>query len=264
MVDKPDDGMRACVGRSNAANWSTARKLAYMVSSEYSPLLGTQEANETDCISVGRLYSPVLHLKPNAEALTSLVSSDVQCCLCLHTELTGGTGQGKGTAQKVWSLEMRTQEAAAPSWGWALGIQLALYADKVPEGVAESMASIGLVGLYLTVVLQISKALKFNVYKAVHDIAYEDEQSLHLIYELCMDIYSLRKLAALDRTYFEDEERYFRELERYFRDTAKLLKRGQQLALQIREEERLERSRKRQREQPQPELEPESAPEPER
>ena len=239
-------------------SWSPARKFAHMVSPAYQGNLnvanrskaaaggygqGYAPENTADCIAVGALYGALLHQTANEEkVLDTAAYPKVHCCLCLHTELMEAQQDIGKQIKKVWSLQMRTPKGVStPKLGWASGIQLALFADKVPEGMAESMASIGLVGLYVTVVFQISKSLKFKVYKAVHDIAYEDAKAMKLIYELCMDIYLCRKLAAaagppLDASYFLQEEDFWGELEGYFRDTARMLREAKQLTRDVRDE----------------------------
>jgi hypothetical protein len=146
-------------------------------------------------------------------------------CLCMVA-----TGDGEGAVGKVWSVQKTAKSVAAGAAQEATmragrnnGITLLTLSEREREGVAEAMASFGLIALYTSIVLGIAKSLKFQRFEKVQNLIYEDRAAVRYIYRLCDDIYAARKFGALDERYFVLEEKLWRQVEALFRDTAKLV-----------------------------------------
>ena len=175
---------------------------------------------EVLCVPVREAYAPLLLFKYNSdsgiytpeERATSQAVPFADMCLCLHSN-----ADGTSAGTRVW------QFLSGGSSATAFGVRLVVRSDQIPSGLMESVASLGLVGLYVSVVWQISRGLKASKHRLLTDMLYEDRDAANFIHQLCQDLYTARKFAKLDPRYFYLEERMWVQLQFLIRDTTQLL-----------------------------------------
>lgn len=165
-------------------------------------------------------------------------------CLCLVAKPAVVEGKlSYSTVQKVWAV--RQSLKALKTGPWAVppiddffsftkrpardlrvdptGLTLLTLSERVDQGVAQAIASFGLVAIYTLIITSFAKALRLQRHNTVKDIVYEDHNAVKFVYQLCQDIYAARKFGALDDRYFHLEERLWHQMENLFRDTAQLV-----------------------------------------
>jgi hypothetical protein len=212
----------------------------------------------TLCVPGGD-YTPLLYMSRLAEEAPASLSEELaptaKTCLCMVTDMTDD--------RRVWQLLQAYGEdnklippkssSARTADTVTVGPGLALLTDsqKIPTGVAQSVASVGLVGLYVTVVLNMARGLKLARDKLLRNLVYEDRDAADFIYQLCQDLLTARKFAKLDPLYFHLEERLWLKLQLYLQDTGELLnvtRQAKLLRLEAREQELSESSEEEEQE----------------
>lgn len=194
-------------------------------------MLTTDTANmpQSLCVPISGAFPPFIDLNydtstkvstPTARDSDSMENS-AKACLCLLSQ-QNADGSLKS---RVWQLLHRSGDGHSlqADTSAQTGPKFVILSERLPSGLAENVASIGLIGLYVSVVWQISRGMKVAKFKLLHDITYEDRDAAIFVHQLCQDLYTARKFAKLDPRYFFLEERMWVQLQYLMRDTGKLL-----------------------------------------
>jgi len=97
-------------------------------------------------------------------------------------------------------------------WDNSQRIQLVTFSAEAPRGLLRGLASVGLIGLYLGVVLAVARFLRLSVTDLAFRIIYEDMPACEELISYCEDIYMARQDGDLVL-----EEELFRELVEIYR-----------------------------------------------
>ena len=221
----------------NLTEGGTNRDVLQLMFDSSPTLLEPPPAQSTLCVPAGEsAYSPALYLSREAEASPKLLDPSISkatACLCMVTDMAVDRRvwqllQGYGPDHRMPNdLETRSSR---PGASVGPGVSILTVSQKVPTGVAQTVASIGLVGLYVTFVMNMARGLKLTRERLVRNLVYEDRYAADFIHKLCIDLLQVRKLAKLQppnpppsENYFYLEERLWYKLQFLFRDSAELL-----------------------------------------
>jgi hypothetical protein len=97
-------------------------------------------------------------------------------------------------------------------WDNSNRIQLVTFSAEAPRGILRGLASVGLIGLYVGVVLAVARFLRLSVTDLAFRIIYEDMPACEELISYCEDIYLARQDGDLVL-----EEELFRELVEIYR-----------------------------------------------
>eukprot|EP01043_Picozoa_sp_COSAG02_P029038 COSAG02_NODE_1791_length_10920_cov_62.356067_7_plen_300_part_00 len=211
----------------NLTEGQTNRDVLMLMFSEHPNLFVPTPEASTLCVPGGE-YTPLLYLSKDAEVHPKPMSADEQLqakanfCICMVTDMAED--------RRVWQLLQAygpdgTMVPENSQGEGARGAGLALLTDseKIPTGVGQSVANLGLVGLYVTVVLNMARGLKLAREKLLRNLMYDDRDAADFIYQLCQDLLTVRKIAKLNPDYFQFEEMLWLKLQSYLRDQGELL-----------------------------------------
>ena len=215
----------------NLTEGGTNRDVLKLMFSGEPNLFVPEPKTSTLCVPAGTYY-PLLQLGREADESPVELDDAVpksRACLCMVTDMQDDSRvwrllQVYGDSHSLVHPDGRTGLRRSGG-GVNLGFGLAMLtaSQKIPTGVAQSVASVGLVGLYVTVVLNMARGLKLARDKLLRTLIYEDRDAADFIYQLCQDLLTARKFAKLDPRYFYLEERLWLKLQFLFRDTGELL-----------------------------------------
>ena len=97
-------------------------------------------------------------------------------------------------------------------WDNSDRLQLVTFSAEAPKGILRSLASVGLIGLYVGVVLAVARFLRLSITDLAFRIIYEDMPACEELISYCEDIYMARQDGDLVL-----EEELFRELVEIYR-----------------------------------------------
>ena len=229
------DGQCSLQQAWNLTDGQGNRDVLRLMFSEHPSLLVPTPATSTLCVPGGG-YTPLLYLSKDAEQQPKPMGAEqgmaphAKFCICMVADMAED--------RRVWQLlqaygpggTLITEKPRQDGDGVSASQGLAVLADsqKIPTGVGQSVASFGLVGLYVTVVFNMARGLKLAREKLLRELVYSDRDAANFVYDLCQEIEIARKFAKLDPDWFKFEDKKWLELQSYLRDQRELLKATQQ------------------------------------
>jgi hypothetical protein len=145
---------------------------------------------------------PKYYRIPNSGDAGAMVSS---------SHLIGATFALSNPSEPYWNCYGIALSGPFP-WDNSNRLQLVTFSAEAPKGLLRSLASVGLIGLYVGVVLAVARFLRLSVTDLAFRIIYEDMPACEELISYCEDIYMARQDGDLVL-----EEELFRELVEIYR-----------------------------------------------
>lgn len=133
----------------------------------------------------------------------------------VQTSPPSSAPQSPGTSslptELYWNCRATKTQGTFP-WDSSERLVLVTFSAEAPKGLLRSLASVGLIGLYVGVVLAVARFLRLSVTDLAFRIIYEDMPACEELISYCEDIYMARQDGDLVL-----EEELFRELVEIYR-----------------------------------------------